>query len=306
MKIISFNEIKKLARESRRRVAVIAPNNKEIIFAINEANKENIIKPILIGDKKEIEKSLLDIGTKATDYEIINVNDPEKATKKAVQLVNDCKADLLMKGIIETGVFYKTIFEEKRLKTKERACSVAAIESNVLDRVILLADVGINIYPNVEEKASIIRNCIKVARILGVNIPKIAVLASINNVSEKIASTIDADELAKMNKNGFFRNSIVEGPISLDTAVNKRASKIKKYSGKIKGNADILIAPDLQVSNILIKGLMFMTSGIRIAGIGLGLKIPTIVTTRSDTVQGIFYSISLASLISKSLEKIEE
>jgi len=300
MRISSFDEMVKLASGIKQRVAVVAAESEEVLLAIDKAVKKNIIEAILIGDKDNIKKCLFDIGSKAVAYKIINEKDPKYAAVKAIELVVTSKADLLMKGKIETGDFYKAIFKEKKLKTNERICSIVAIESKVLNKIILLADVGVNISPNVEEKASIIRNCIKTARAIGVDVPKIAVLTAIDRVNlEKMPCTVDAAELAKMNKNGFFKNAIVEGPVSMDIAVNKRAAQIKKYAGKIQGDADILIVPDLQVGNILIKGLMFIADGIRIAGVGAGVKVPTIVTTRGDTEEGKFHSIVLACLLSK-------
>lgn len=300
MRISSFDKMVKAASGIKQRVAVVAAESEEVLLAIDKAVKKNIIEAILLGDEDGIEKCLFDIGAEVAAYKIINEKDPKQAAIKAVELVVNSKADLLMKGKIETGDFYKAIFKEKKLKTVERVCSIVAIESKILNKIILLADVGVNISPNVEEKASIIRSCIETARAIGVDMPKIAVLAAIDKVdSEKMPCTADADELAKMNKNGFFKNAIVEGPVSMDIAINKRAAKIKKYTGKIQGDADILIVPDLQVGNILIKSLMFMADGIRIAGVGAGVKVPTIVTTRGDTEEGKFHSIVLACLLSK-------
>jgi len=300
MRISSFGEMVKLASGIKQRVAVVAAESEEVLLAIDKAVKNNVIEAILIGDEDSIEKCLSNVGAKVAAYKIINEKDPKHAAVRAIELVVNSKADLLMKGRIETGDFYKAIFKEKKLKTNERVCSIVAIESKVLNKIILLADVGVNISPNVEEKASIIRSCIETARAIGVDVPKIAVLAAIDKVNlEKMPCTADAAELAKISKNGFFKNAIVEGPISMDIAVSKRAAQIKKYAGKIQGDADILIAPDLQAGNILIKGLMFMADGIRIAGVGAGIKVPTIVTTRGDTEEGKFHSIVFACLLSK-------
>jgi len=305
MRISSFDEMVKAAIGMKRRVVVVAAENEEVLLAIDRALKQNIIKAILLGDENIIKKCLAHIGADAQNYQIINEIDHNQVAVKAVELIVNSSADLLMKGNLETGDFYKAIFKEKKLKTQERACSIVAIESKSLKKIILLADVGVNILPSVEEKASIIKSCIKTAKAMGVEIPKIAILAAIDKVDlEKMPCTVDAAELTKMNKNGFFKNAIVEGPISLDIAVNKKAAEIKNYTGKIQGDADILIVPDLQAGNILIKGLMFIAEGIRIAGLGAGVKVPTIVTTRGDSEDGKFFSIVFACLLSKSYSEV--
>jgi phosphate butyryltransferase len=274
-------------------------------LAVDKAVSENIIEAILVGDEDQIKDCLQKIGAKGANYIIVHQKDPARAAEEAVELVAAGKADLLMKGIIETGDFYKAIFREKSLKTEERVCSVVAVEIKNLGRIVLLADVGVNISPNTEEKASIIRSSIDIAKALGITRPKVAVLAAIDKVDpEKMPCTKHAAQLQEMSETGEFGDAVVEGPVSMDIAVNKRAAEIKQYAGKIQGDADILIAPDLQAGNILIKGLMFLSEGIRVAGVGAGTRVPTIVTTRGDTEEGKFHSIVLACLLSKYYSEV--
>jgi phosphate butyryltransferase len=300
MKISSFQEMVKAAEGIKQRVAVVAAESEEVLLAVDKAVSGNIIEAILVGDEDQIKACLQKIGTKGANYQIVHQKDPVRAADQAVELVAAGKADLLMKGKVETGDFYKAIFREKSLKTEERVCSVVAVENESLNRIVLLADVGVNISPNTEEKASIIRSSIDIANALGMTRPKVAVLAAIDKVdAEKMPCTKDAAQLQEMCESGGFGDAVVEGPVSMDIAVNKRAAEIKQYAGKIQGDADILIAPDLQAGNILIKGLMFLSEGNRIAGVGAGTRVPTIVTTRGDTEEGKFHSIVLACLLSK-------
>lgn len=301
MRINSFSEMETMAKGIKQRVAVVCAQSTEILNAIDKASKQEIIEGILIGDEVAIRACLKTNRINDEAYQIINIKSPQDAAAKAVEMIVDNQADLLMKGKIETGDFYRAIFNEKKLKTDRRACSVVAIESKVADRIILLADVGVNISPSLEDKASIIASCIDMSQALGVEEPKVAVLASTDKVNpEKMPCTVDADQLTQMGLKGLFGQAIVEGPISMDIAVNQRAAQIKQYSGRIKGNADVLIAPDLNVGNILIKGLMFLSDDIQIAGVGTGTKIPTIITTRGDTEEGKYHSIIMSCLLSKS------
>ena len=256
-KIQSFSDLEALALSAKRQtVAVAAAHSEEALLAVEYAREKGIIDAILVGDKELITVYAEKNNIKLQDYEIIDVPDGPKAAQKAVELIHEGRAQLLMKGLLETGDFLRAVLSSTSgLKTNQRLCSVVALECKTIDHLLVLADVGTNIAPSVEEKASIIESCFAVSRAMGVECPKAAVLCAQEKVQrDTMPITMEAALLSKMSERGQIKGGIVEGPISMDIAVNRHASDIKKFSGKIQGDADILIAPDLQAGNYPSKG----------------------------------------------------
>ena len=302
-KVKSFAELEKLALSAKTQtIAVAAAESEEALLAVEFARKKGIVKAILVGDRGKIltyaEKNRIALS----DYEVIDIPDGLKAAAKAVELVHEGRAQLLMKGLVETGDFLRAVLNSATgLKTSQRLCSVVALECKAIDRVLVLADVGTNIVPNVAEKASILESCFAVSTAMGVENPKAAVLCAQEKVQqEAMPISVEGALLSKMAERGQIKGGVVEGPISMDIAVNKHASDIKKFSGKIKGDADILLVPDLQSGNILVKGLMYLSGDVKVAGVGMGAKVPLILSSRGDDHDTKYYSIVLAVLISQS------
>jgi len=298
----SFAELEKMVLFAKKQtIAVAAAESEEALLAVDFAKKKGIINAILVGDLKKISVYAEKNGIVLKNYEVIDIPEGVKAAAKAVELVHEGRAQLLMKGLIETGDFLRAVLNSSTgLKTSQRLCSVVALECKTLNRVLVLADVGTNIAPNVDEKASILESCFIVATAMGVENPKAAVLCAQEKVQrESMPITIEGALLSKMAERGQIKGGVVEGPISMDIAVNKHASDIKKFSGKIQGDADILIAPDLQVGNILVKGLMYLSGDVRVAGVGMGAKVPLVLSSRGDDHDTKYYSIVLAVLISQ-------
>ncbi len=298
----SFSDLEALALSAdKQTVALAAAHSEEALLAIDCARKRGIVDAILVGDKAQIEAHAEKNGIEPGDYEIVDVPDGAKAAVKAVELVREGRAQLLMKGLVETGDFLRAVLDGANgLRTKQRLCSVVALECRAIGRVVVLADVGTNIAPTVEEKASILESCFAVSRAVGVENPKAAVLCAQEKVQrEAMPVTAEAALLSKMSERGQIAGGIVEGPISMDIAVSRHASDIKKFSGKIRGDADILLVPDLQAGNILVKGLMYLSGDVRVAGVGMGAKVPLILTSRGDDHDTKYHSIVLAVLISR-------
>lgn len=303
----TFEEMAKMALKGQKQTLAIAcAQSEEVLIAVDEAVKADIIKAVLIGDIQLIkaccEKNELDFGA----YEIIDAANEQEAAAKAVALVREGKAQLMMKGQLETNEFLRAVLSSATgIKTNKRLCSVVAMECTDIGRTIILADVGTNIAPNVEEKASIIESCAEVALALGVHQPKVAVLCAHEKVQpQAMPITAEAALLSKMAERGQIHgNCIVEGPISMDIAVDKHAAEVKRFKGNIRGDADILIAPNLETGNILIKGLMYLCNSVRVAGVGMGAKVPLVLSSRGDNRDTKYFSIVLASLISQYGQK---
>lgn len=306
-KLQNFEQLESLVlNHGKQKIAVAAAQSEEVMLAVEYARKKGIIEALLVGDEEQIQdicrKNQIDI----TNYEVEDVKNPGEAAIRAVADVKEGKAQLLMKGLVETGDFLKAVLNsEKGLKGSRRLCSVVVLECKAISRLVILADVGTNIAPDLEAKASILESCFDTALAMGIEKPKAAVLCAHEHVKEKaMPITAEAALLSKMNERGQFgKQGIVEGPISMDIAVNPHAAQIKQFNGAIKGDADILLAPDLEAGNILIKGLMYLTDDIRVAGVGMGAKVPLILTSRGDDHDTKYYSIVLASLISQFIQK---
>jgi phosphate butyryltransferase len=290
----------------KQNLALACAQSDDALTAVGRAAQAGIISPLLVGDEDKIKECCERNAIDTAACTLFAEADNRAAAAEAVRLVREGEAQLLMKGMLDTGDFLRAVLSSTAgLRTDQRLCSVVAIESKSLNRIFVLADVGTNIAPGVAEKASIIESSVLVAKALGAQQPKVAVLAAHENVQpESMPITAEGAILAKMAQRGQIRGGgLVEGPISMDLAVNERAAAIKNFQGQIKGDADVLIAPNLEVGNILIKGLMYMSGDIRVAGIGMGAKVPLVLSSRGDDEDTKYYSIVLASLVSQFIQK---
>jgi phosphate butyryltransferase len=286
----------------KQTVALAAADSQEALLAVDHARRKGIIKAILVGDAARVGEICAAGDIDLSAYELEDVPEPQKAAARAVAVVREGRAGMLMKGLVETGDFLRAVMDkENGLRGGRRMCSVALMECQAKKKLLVLADVGTNIAPGVDEKADIIASCAEVAKAIGLERPKAAVLCAQEKVRpESMPATVEASILAKMSERGQIPGgAIVEGPISMDIAVDEHASRVKKFGGQIQGDADILIAPDLSAGNILIKGLMYLTDNVRVAGVGMGARVPLILTSRGDDQATKYYSIVLASLISR-------
>jgi phosphate butyryltransferase len=300
--INSFSSLEKLVLGGNKQtVAVAAAQSEEVMLAIEYARSKRIIDATLVGDLNLINEVCEKNNINLNNYKVIDVKDTIEAATVSVELVHEGKAQLLMKGLVETSDFLRAVLnKDKGLKTDNRICSVVLLEAK--NKLIVLADVGTNIAPDIYAKASIIESCTQVAKAIGVEAPKVAVLCAHEKVQvEAMPITAEAALLSKMSERGQIKGgAIVEGPISMDIAVSVHAAKTKKFSGKIQGDANVLIVPNLEAGNILIKGLMYISNDVRVAGVGMGAKVPLILTSRGDDHDTKYFSIVLSALISQS------
>lgn len=306
--INNFDQMEELAlRQSRQKVALAAANSEEAILGIEEARLKGLVDGYLVGDISTITEILDKNNISADKYTIIDVKDEKEAAAKAVALVRDGTCDLVMKGLVETADFQRAVLDkENGLRVSgERSCALVLLECKAVNKLVILGDVGVNIAPDLTAKASILKSCFTVAKSLGIEAPKAAVLCAKEKVSDKMPCTQDAAALTEMCKSGELdcMGGLVEGPISLDIACNEMAAQIKKYPGKIQGDADILLVPDLEAGNILVKGLMDLSGDVRVAGVAMGAKVPLIQTSRGDDHDTKYYSIVLSSLVSQYLNR---
>lgn len=293
-----LSELLEMAKGKRKILSVAMANDPVVLKAVEEARKLEIVQPILVGPKEEIISDLKDLGYDAGNYEILDA-DTDSAAVEAVKLVRDGKADFLMKGLIRTGDLMRVVLDkEMNLRTGRTLSMVSVFEIPGFDRLLIMTDAGMVILPTLEQKVDMIYNALQVAKVLGLENPKVALVSAVETVSEKIPSTVDAAIISKMNDRKQIKGCIVDGPFALDNVVSEEAAKHKGIESPVAGKADILIMPSLDAGNILYKALGFIMKA-KSANTILGAKKPIVLTSRADTDETKLLSIALTALLSE-------
>lgn len=295
IKTIEELYLKAKQKEINRKLVLAAAEDKHALEAVYEAYKENMIDPVLTGNKNTILKLAEENGFDLSGIEIYNEESPENSVKKAVSLVNEGKADILMKGNVKTAVLLKGVLnDEYGLKAGNLLSHYAIFEIEQYHKLIGITDVAMNIAPDLREKVGIINNAVKFSEKIGITNPKIAVLTAVETVNEKMPDTVHAAVLSKMNQRKQIKNCIIDGPLAFDNAMSKEAAEHKGIVSDVAGDADILLAPDIEAGNILYKTLAFTES--KLAAVILGAKAPIVLTSRSDSKESKLNSIVLAAV----------
>jgi phosphate butyryltransferase len=279
----NFDEMLKLVRQGRRGTVVIAAAQTEsVLDAAILARRENLADCLLVGDKAQIRQLLQKLAPGDADgFEIVDTGaDLAKAAKTSVQLVNEGRADLILKGKTDTSVLLKAVLDkEKGLRISEVISDVLAYEHP--SGVKLMSDGGINILPELNEKVAIVRNAVQVAHALGNDNPRVALLSAIEAVNPKMPSTLDASLIAKMNERKQIPGCIIEGPLAFDNAVDLEAARTKGIVSPVAGLADVLIVPNIEAGNIFGKLLTYYCH-YRVAHVVMGTKAPILIPSRAD------------------------
>jgi phosphate butyryltransferase len=288
----------------KKTLSVAVAQDKAVLEAVKAAKERGIADAILVGDEARINEIAAELGMDMGEYTVINETDTVAASLKAVQLVHDGKADMYMKGLLDTKTFLKSVLDkEVGLRTGQPLSHVCVFEVPGIDRLLFLTDVAFMPYPTLEDKVTIINYTVEVAKACGVDCPKVAPLAAVEVVNPKMPVTVDAAELTKMNEEGRIKDCIVDGPLSLDIALYKEAAEEKgALDRKIAGNADILLFPDIHAGNLVYKAIVHMVD-VKNGNILTGTKAPVILTSRSDTCEVKVNSIALAALAAETLKK---
>nr|WP_300095081.1 bifunctional enoyl-CoA hydratase/phosphate acetyltransferase [Sedimentibacter sp.] len=297
MELKNFQELiaKVQNNDSKKRVAVAAAHDEHTLEAVFKAANDKLVEPVLIGDKDKIKKILKNLNVEFDEDSIISTNSDQEAAEKTVELINENKADFIMKGKLQTADLLKAVVnKEKGLRTGKVMSHVAILEVPTYHKLISITDGGMMMYPDAEEKKQIIENAVDVFLAMGYECPKVAVLAAVETVNPKMPETVDADLLKKMNKDGVIKNCIVEGPISVDLTLNKESAAIKGFDSPVTGDADILIAPNITTGNIMSKAILELAHG-KMAGMIVGAKVPVVLTSRGATSEEKYLSLVLSA-----------
>ncbi|MEW6523149.1 MAG: bifunctional enoyl-CoA hydratase/phosphate acetyltransferase [Bacillota bacterium] len=296
--IRTFDELLNVVQKRQPdRVAIAAAGDVEALEALKEASDSGLATGILIGDPGEIGRCADLVGLDLSDQELVSERDPEAAARLAVQAVRSGQANVLMKGRLQTADLLRAALDRERgLRTGRPLSHVAVMELKDEHRLILVTDGGVNIAPDVARKAQIIDNAVVVAHKLGMTLPRVAVLAAVEVINPEMPATIDAAMLAKMADRRQIRNAIVDGPLALDVAISREAAEHKGLTSPVGGQADILVAPNIEAGNILVKSLQYF-AGATMAGVVVGAQVPIVVLSRADRAESKLLSIALAKYL---------
>lgn len=301
----SFDDlISKVSECSVKKVAVAVAQDSAVLEAVKAAKERNIAEAILVGDADKIKEIAASENMDLSGYEIIDEKDDYTAALKAVELVHTGKADMYMKGLIDTKSFLKSVLDkEVGLRTGKTLSHVCVFEIEGIDHLLFLSDVAFMTYPSLEEKVHIVENTVEVCHACGIPNPKVAPLAAVEVVNPKMPVTVDAAELTKMCEEGKINGCIIDGPLSLDLAIDAEAAKHKHAEDrKIVGDADVLLFPDIHAGNLVYKCLVH-TAKVKNGNILTGTRAPVILTSRSDDFETKVNSIALGAVVAESMQK---
>ena len=289
-----INELNALLNGKAKKLVLAVAHDHHALDAVYNAFKKNIINPILVGDKSEIEAISAKYGYDFLDVEIIDEANKNKAIEISVKLVRDNKADILMKGNVGTGPLLKGVLNGVWGLRKGKTLShFTLLEIPGYHKLMGLTDVAMNIAPTLKEKQQILANAVGFMHGLGFDKPKVAALAAVETVNEAMPATIDAAILSKMSQRGQLGNCIVDGPLAYDNIVNPKSAKHKGIVSEVAGDADLMLVPTIETGNVLYKALAF--SGANLAAVILGAKAPIVLTSRADSEEVKLNSILLAA-----------
>lgn len=281
------------------KIVVAVAQDKEVLSAIASAHKNGLIEPILIGDKDKILHICQTINLSIDSKTVIDEKDNVQACKKAVQLINQGKADILMKGLVDTSVLLKAVLNKQTgILSAPLLSHLSVIKTSKREKAYYMTDTAITILPDVAVKQNLIENALKVLKKLGIQQPKVGIISAVEKVTPKMISTVDAEKLVEAYKND--PRLIIEGPLALDIAVSKQAAIHKGYQSQIAGEVDLLLMPNLESANVLYKALVYFANA-QSAAIAIGAKVPIVMTSRSDSEKSKLNSIKLSCLVAESL-----
>lgn len=292
-----INLAKEKTGDNLQTVAVAAPYDIATLEALRKAEDMGFVKVLLVGDEEKITSSAKEGGIDISDMELVHADSFEESAQKAVDLVNEGRASLIMKGLLDTSIILKAVVKkENNLRLGRTLSYVGVLFKEGCDKYYLTSDGAMMISPDLNQKKEIIENAVDVAHSLGIKEPKVAMLCAKEKYYEKMPATVDASELQKMNQNGEITGCKVSGPLQMDNAIDLHSAEIKGVKDEVAGRADILIVPAIEVGNVLLKTAKYL-GGWTYGGIVVGSKVPIVVCSRSDGESSKLVSIAVACMM---------
>ncbi len=299
MVLKSLNDLKSIVTgKPKRKLVVAAAQDQNSLGAVLRATRDDIVEPILIGNKEGIQNICAQNGFNFSELRIIHEPDDYMAIEIAVKMLSSKQADILMKGKVGTSALLKAVLnKEWGLRTGNLLSHIALFEVETYHKLIAVTDVAMNIAPNLKDKIAIVNNSVSFLHKLGYEMPKVAVLGAVEMVNENMEATLHAALLSKMNQRDQIRNCIIDGPLAFDNAISLESAQHKGIKSEVAGDTDLLLMPDIEVGNVLYKSLVFFAKA-KVASIILGALVPIVLTSRSDSEQAKYDSILLSAAAS--------
>ncbi|MGE5342056.1 MAG: phosphate acyltransferase [Candidatus Omnitrophota bacterium] len=297
--ITNLKQMEKLAKEKNApKMAVAYGQDEDTILAVERAVREKIVQAILIGDKEVIVEKCKALNISPDMFEIVHEPNERKSGDLAVRLIVEKKAAILMKGLISTPYYLKSILNKEfnLIPPGALLSHTAVIEAPAYDKFLIVSDVAMIPNPTLEQKVQIINVNIGIAKKLGIDKPKVALITANEKVSDKMPCTYEAAIISKMADRGQIKGALVDGPLALDVAISKKACEIKGLKSPLDGHADILIFPNIEAGNVFFKTMTLMANAV-LAAVVTGAPFPAILTSRADSDDSKYYSIVLAAAL---------
>ena len=300
MEIHCFNDLLEFVKKQpEKRLVTVNGVDANTLEALNQAVELGLVTAILTGDRGKIEQTCSELKIDAGNYDIIHTRSDREAAEKAVELIHEGAADLIMKGMVSTDKFMKVLLKKEfgLVASKSILSHVALMENPNYHKLLLFSDAGVIPYPDLQQKIIITEFLINVSHKLGIAVPNVAVIAPTEQIIISIQSCMDGATIAKMAEHGQIEGGFVDGPMALDVAINRESASIKGFTSPVAGNADCLLFPNIDAANVFYKTNSKLCKA-QMAGIIVGAKVPAIVSSRGDSEKTKLNSIALASLIS--------
>ncbi|MBZ5594636.1 MAG: bifunctional enoyl-CoA hydratase/phosphate acetyltransferase [Acidobacteriia bacterium] len=281
-------------------IAIAAGHDPDVIEAMKKAEEIGLAQGIFVGDPRKIRSLAEAAGLQIPDAQLVSEPDDAMATRKAIALIREGRAGLLMKGKVKTAALVRAVLDkEAGLRGNRLLSQVIVFQVPGFDRLMLMTDAGINIAPSFEQKAEMCRNAIEVANAIGIEKPNIALLCALEFVNPEMPATVDAAALTLMNRRGQLTGAYVEGPIALDVPLSKFAADRKGIESPLVEKTDIFVAPDIEAANILYRAILYFAKG-KSGGIVLGAKVPLILLSRAEPPETKIHSIAIGMLAARA------
>lgn len=282
--------------KTTRKIAVAAAEDEPVLKSLKEAMKNSIVSPILVGEQSKIEEIARTIDFDLSAVEIVhNDKGANTSAQIAVSFIKNGKADILMKGFVSTGGLLKAVLDKENGLRKGNVLShVAFFESPYYHKLLCVTDVAMNVAPDFDTKVHIVHNAVEACHKIGIQRPKVAIIAAVETVNPKMEATIHAAMLKTMSDRNQLKGCIVDGPLAIDNAVDKHAAEHKGIVSEVAGDCDVIVAPQIEAGNMFYKALNFL-GGATAAAVIMGAAVPIVLTSRSDTEKSKMLSIALAA-----------
>ncbi len=296
MKLKNLDTFKEIAlSKPPKTIAVAAAEDDNVLSAVAAAKSEGIAGAVLVGNSDKIKEIADKENISIDDFEIVDETIPAIAARKAVSIIRDNGAQILMKGMVGTADFLRAVLnKEEGLRDGALLSHIGFFEIDAYHKVIALTDAAQNIAPDLKEKTDIIKNAVKAFHNFGVQIPKVGILAPVEVVNPKMSSTVDAALITMMNRRGQIKGAIIDGPLAFDNIVSKESAEHKGIKSEVAGDADLIAAPNIETANAVYKSFTYFAKA-TVAAMVLGAAVPIILTSRSDTDRSKLMSIALAA-----------